>query len=109
VPGLGKASVKKLADKGVKTSVQLMGEFLLKGRSRTEFCKLLTSAAELRQQCVRRCVRAAACEAMLRRHVRARCCGAGGCCALSGCAHGAAGVPASQRAPRGACALRCLG
>ncbi len=70
MPGLGKASVKKLADKGVKTSVQLMGEFLLKGRSRTEFCKLLTSAAELRQQCVR-CVRAAACEAMPRRHVRA--------------------------------------
>jgi hypothetical protein len=57
VPGLGKVSVEKLAQKGVTTQVQLMGEFLLKGRSRTEFCKLLIEAGGLRQKCAARGVR----------------------------------------------------
>jgi hypothetical protein len=51
VPGLGPVAVGKLAAKGVKTTAQLMGEFLVKNRSRKDFCTLLTTAAELRQQC----------------------------------------------------------
>ena len=52
VPGLGKVSCQKLAAKGVGSTVQLMGEFLLKKRSREDFCKLLVEAGELRKQCV---------------------------------------------------------
>jgi hypothetical protein len=50
VPGIGPASVAKLADKGVDSSVKLMGEFLMKGRSRADFCKLLTEAGGLKQR-----------------------------------------------------------
>ena len=52
MPGLGKVSCQKLAAKGVGSTVQLMGEFLLKKRSREDFCKLLVEAGELRKQCV---------------------------------------------------------
>jgi hypothetical protein len=59
VPGLGPASVKKLAEKGVTTTVQLMGEFLMKERSRADFCTLLTEGGGLRQRCAARGVRCA--------------------------------------------------
>ena len=49
MPGLGKASVAKLASKGVTSTVQLIGEFLLKSRSRSLFTKLLVEAGELRE------------------------------------------------------------
>ena len=50
MPGLGKVSVGKLADKGVNSTVQLMGEFLLQGRSRSKFKTLLQEAGGLRPQ-----------------------------------------------------------
>lgn len=50
MPGLGKASVEKLLSKGVGSSVQLMGEFMLQSRSRKKFCELLLTAGELRKQ-----------------------------------------------------------
>jgi hypothetical protein len=50
VPGLGKVSVDKLIAKGVGTSVQLVGEFLLQDRSRKKFVELLQTAGGLRKQ-----------------------------------------------------------
>ena len=50
MPGLGKVSVERLVSKGVGTTVQLMGEFLLQDRSRKKFCELLLTAGELRKQ-----------------------------------------------------------
>ena len=50
MPGLGKASVEKLTEKGVGSTVQLMGEFLLQGRSRAKFVELLQTAGGLRKQ-----------------------------------------------------------
>ncbi len=51
VPGIGPAAVAKLfSQKGVSSTVQLMGQFLLMGRSRAEFCKLLIEAGGMRQR-----------------------------------------------------------
>ena len=51
VPGLGEKGIEKLAENNVESSVQLMGEFLLKKRSRAEFLTLLTKSGGLRAQC----------------------------------------------------------
>ena len=50
MPGLGKVSVEKLAVRGVDSTVRLMGEFLLQGRSRSKFKALLEDAGDLRGQ-----------------------------------------------------------
>ena len=50
MPGVGKVAAAKLIDKGVTSTVKLMGEFLILGRSRARFLELLQTAGELRAQ-----------------------------------------------------------
>jgi hypothetical protein len=51
VPGLHQTALARLAAHGYHTSVQLMGAFLLRARSREEFCKLLLEAG-MEKACV---------------------------------------------------------
>ncbi len=51
VPGLHQAALARLAAHGYVTAVQLMGAFLLRTRSREEFCKLLLEAG-MEKACV---------------------------------------------------------
>ncbi len=52
VPGLHQTALARLAAHGYHTSVQLMGAFLLRMRSREEFCKLLVEAGGMEKACV---------------------------------------------------------
>jgi hypothetical protein len=54
VPALGPANVEKLKKKGINTTVQLMGEYLMGDRDKTAFIKLLTeqeTGAGIAEQC----------------------------------------------------------